>query len=77
MKLLETKMEQFRMSFPYRHVTVYDDFMVYRTPRGLCDKMAKDANNLINKLNLDLVAIPTSMSTKDSFCVKSSETDAL
>jgi hypothetical protein len=31
------------------------------------DKIAKDANNLICKLNLDLVAIPTSMSTKEAF----------
>ena len=71
---LERHFEQFRKSFRSKDVMVYEHSMVYRTPRGLADKMAKDANDLIVKLNLPLVAIATTLLAKDSFHVKNNET---
>ena len=71
---INRQFETFRVSFYSHNVTVYDDSMVYRTPKGLADKMCEDANDLIRKLNLDLVAIPTTFANKDSFHVKNIET---
>jgi len=65
--------EQFRVSFHSRNVMVYENSMVYKTPRGFADRMADDANVLIEKLNLPLVALPTTLLAKDSFHVKSNE----
>ena len=71
---INKQFETFRVSFYSRSVTVYANSMVYRTPNGLADKICEDANNLIRKLNLDLVAIPTTLYKKDSFHIKSNET---
>jgi hypothetical protein len=71
---IEKELTQFRETFRHKNVTVYNDSIVYRTPYGLSDKMAKDANDLIADLKLSLVAIPTSFFRKDSFHVKSNET---
>jgi hypothetical protein len=72
MKSIEMQFEQFRESFYCKNVMVYEDTMVYRTPRGLSESMADDANRVIAKLKLDLVAIPTSLTAKDSFYIKAS-----
>ena len=72
---IEKQLEQVRKSLPFRHVTVYHDAMVYRCPSGLAKDMAEDANKVIEKLNLPLVAIPTTFIRGDSFCVKSNETE--
>lgn len=71
---IQHQFETFRVSFFHHHVIVYNDSMVYRTPKGLADKLARDANDLIEKLGLDLVAIPTKLLDKDSFHIKSIET---
>jgi hypothetical protein len=72
--LIATHFEQFKKSFSSRNVMVEKDYLVYRTPRGYSDKLAEDANLLIEKLNLPLVAIPTKFISKDSFLIKSNET---
>lgn len=66
---------QFRESFYSKNVFVMDDYLIYKTPRGLSDKICRDANNLIEKLNLPLVALGTSFSAKDSVTVKSNEVE--
>lgn len=71
---IERQLEQLRVSFRFKNVTVYDDFMVYKCPDGFANSMADDANEMIAKLNLPLVAIPTTFFRGDTFCVKSNET---
>jgi len=70
---IQRDFDKFRSSFSSRNVTVYNDSLVYRVPRGLSDRIAKDANDLIEKLNLPLVAIPTNLLAKDSFYVQRNE----
>jgi len=70
---IDRHFEQFRVSFHSRNVMVYDNSMVYKVPRGFAERMATDANVLIEKLNLPLVAIPTTLLAKDSFYIKSNE----
>lgn len=74
---VDRQFDQFIKSFRYKNLMRYSDSLVYRTPNNLSDVMAKDANNLISKLKLDLVAIPTSLYKKDSFHVKSINTDEI
>ena len=73
--LIERHLEQLRVSLPFRMVTVYQDTMVYKCPNGLAKEMSEDANAMIEKLNLPLVAIPTTFIRGDSFCVKSNEVE--
>lgn len=72
-KSFERHFEQFRTSFYSKNVFVNEDCLVYRTPKGMSDKICRDANNLIGKLNLPLVAIGTTFQAKDSLVVKSNE----
>lgn len=72
---IQRYLEQLRTSLRFRHVNVYKDTMVYKCPAGLATKMAKDANDMIEKLDLPLVAIPTTFVRGDSFCVQSNEVE--
>jgi hypothetical protein len=66
----EKHFEQFRVSFYSRNVMVYDKSMVYRTARGLADRVADDAKALIEKLKLPLTVTATNLLAKDSICIK-------
>lgn len=70
---IEKQLEQFRVSFYSKNVFVMEDCLIYKTPRGLSDRITRDANTLIEKLNIPLVAIGTMVSAKDSLTVKSNE----
>ena len=70
---IERELKQFRESFHLRNCNVYDFFIVYRVPRGLAFPASEDANKLIDKLKLNLVAVPTTLQAGDSFTVKSSD----
>lgn len=61
-------------NFPIVKVNVYEDSMIYKVPRGRADSVAKEANQLIEKLNLPLVAIPTILLAKDTVLIKNNET---
>jgi len=73
--MIENYLIRFREAFHHTRVIVYRDYMTYRVRDGYADKVAKDANDLMLKLDLPLVAIPTKLSAKDSFVVKSSEVE--
>lgn len=67
---LENQLEQFRKTFRYKNVFVEDEYMVYRCPRGYSDKMVADAQDLIKRLNLNLVATGSTFLAKDSFTIR-------
>jgi len=69
----ERQLIQFRETFRHKNCTVYADSVVYKCPDGWANGMAEDANALIKRLNLPLVAIPTTLMRKDSFYVKALE----
>ena len=71
---LQDQLLKFRESFFSVYCLVEEDYVVYKTRRGFARSLAQEANDLIDRLNLNLTAIPTSLSADDSFCVKSSET---
>ena len=54
--MIEEHLDTFRKSFPYFRVMVYDDSLVYKIPCVFCPEVAKEANELIDKLNLPLIA---------------------
>ncbi len=70
---MKNQLEEFRLAFPSIKCMVYEDCLVYRVLRGRAREVASAANELIEKLNLNLTAIETSLSTKDSITVQSSE----
>jgi len=49
----------------------YSDYLVYSCTYGRSEKAVKKANELIEKLGLDLVAVS---SGKDSYVIKSNQT---
>ena len=67
---LESQLEQFRKTFRYKNVFVEDEYMIYRCPRGYSDRMVDDAQDLIKRLNLNLVAMGTTFLAKDSFTIR-------
>lgn len=67
----EHEFETFRKNFLATRVTVYDDYMTYKVRRGFAKRVAEEANRIISKLGLDLVAIPTSLSSADSVVIQS------
>jgi hypothetical protein len=69
----QLELETFRLNFQLTKVFVEDDYMTYKTRRGLAKALAEAANELIESLGLSLSAIPTSLSSQDSICVQSSE----
>jgi hypothetical protein len=72
--MIQNHLTTFRENFPLTKVMAYDDCLVYSTRRGLAQSVAKDANEIIEKLGLELTAIPTSLSSQDSVCVQSQYT---
>lgn len=69
---LENDLTKFRENYHSVKVTVYADCLVYRCVRGYSDKAAASANDLIERMNLDLVAISTNFKSKDSYEIKAS-----
>lgn len=65
----------FREHFSSVRLVQYDWGLVYKCGGGMAEKQAKEANELIERLNLPLVAIPKSNHPKDSFYVQSNETE--
>lgn len=72
---LDNELEIFRENFYSVNVFVENGYMVYRTRKGFAKMVAQEANKLIEKLGLNLVAIPSSLSSKDSFHVQSNLTE--
>lgn len=70
---IERYFDQFRESFYSKNVFVSEDCLIYKTPRGLSDRICRDANTLIERLDVPLVAIGTMFHAKDSFVIKSNE----
>jgi len=74
MTTTQIELEQFRKAYDSTRVSVYDDFMVYSTPSGMSELLAKSANRLIQDLDLNLTAIPAKNYPADTFVVKSNYT---
>ena len=53
----QAQLEKFRENFLLTRVYVEDDWMSYKVKRGFAKSVAEDANELIDRLGLDLVAI--------------------
>ena len=70
---MKNQLEIFRENFYSVRCLVEEDYIVYRTKDGLAKLLADEANKLIEKLNLNLSAIPTTLPRQDSFTVQSSE----
>jgi len=69
---------QFREAFPYTNVWVEDDYMTYQVTGSFGVDVAKEAKELINKLNLPLeVEVPkaSNFATKDTFIIKLKNND--
>jgi hypothetical protein len=66
-------LEQFRKQFPSTRVHVEDNYMVYDVAGSFGEDAAREAKELIEKLNLPLeVEVPkaSNFATKDTFIVK-------
>lgn len=74
MTTTQFELEQFRKAYDSIRVSVYDDFMVYSTPIGMSEILARSANKLIQELDLELTAIPAKNYPSDTFVVKSNQT---
>lgn len=72
---LQDQLTRFREAFFSTKCLVEDDYITYKTRRGLGKTLAEQANELIDYLGLNLTAIPTTLSANDSFYVKSSEVE--
>ncbi len=70
-KTVEEAFKEFREEYGSRRLLVYEDYMVYKTAPGYSDKAAINANELIEDMDLPLVAIPTTSHRKDSFYIQS------
>jgi len=68
---LQDQLEKFRRSYPGIKVMVYPDCLVYTVTPNYSDIAAKGANSLIKRLGLDLIAVPDSFITGNSFIIKS------
>ena len=73
MTTIETSLTTFREKFPLTRVMVYDDCLVYKVKRGYAKLTSDMANEIIERENLPLVAIPTTLSSDDSFVVQNNE----
>jgi len=71
--MIENHLIRFREAFPLVKAIVYTDYITYRVPNGRANSCAKLANELIDKLEIPLVAIPTVGHMGDSFIVKYSD----
>lgn len=71
---LEKQLELFRVAYDSTKVNVYDDYLLYVFRFSLnAEKATKQANTLIEKLGLNLVAIH--YGTCSFFTVKSNESE--
>jgi hypothetical protein len=52
---LEKQLNTFYINFPYTKLNVGEDMIVYKIPLGYCLEVAKEANELIERLNLNLL----------------------
>jgi len=77
MTSIELQLEKFREAYPSVKCLVGSDDIVYRVGNGKCEEAAAKANLLIERLGLDLVAIPAKGFRANSFFVKSNLTDGL
>jgi hypothetical protein len=70
---MKNQLNIFQENFPLIKCMVYEDCIVYKVLRGRCKEVAEEANKVIERLGLNLSAIPTSLSSQDSVCVQSNE----
>jgi len=70
MNTVDQQLETFRINFPLTRVRVEENYMTYRVRRGLAKSLSQDANELIKRLDLDLVALPTPLSADDSIVIQ-------
>lgn len=61
----QAQLEKFRENFLLTRVNVEDDFLTYKVRRGFAKAVAEDANELIDRLCLDLVAIAPNSVAQD------------
>ena len=73
--MIQEQLTKFRENFQGRKVWVDDDCLSYTCPRGKSYYWAKEANELIEKLELPLVAIPVRTLWNNVFVVKSAEVE--
>lgn len=62
--------EMFRIKFASAKVSVHDDRMVYTVGYGCAKRSAIEANEVIESLKLNLIAIPNEFPKDDTFVVK-------
>lgn len=68
---LEDQLEKFKKEWMGVKVMQHEDKLVYTTAPSFSKRAAKRANDLIEVLGLDLVAIPSTNYPQDSFVVQS------
>lgn len=73
MTTISNDLEKFLKANKSTHVVAHNDCLVYNCRKGLSDKAAHDANELISELGLDLVAISGKW-PYDTYLVKSNLT---
>ena len=70
---MREQLNTFQENFPLIKCMVYEDCIVYKVLRGRAKEVALEANKVIERLGLNLCAIPTSLSANDSLVVQSNE----
>lgn len=66
----ENQLEKFRVRFPLNRVLVEADYMIYKIGGMRAREAAVLANELIDEMELNLVAIPKEIYPYDSVVVK-------
>lgn len=67
---LKDKLDKFREAWGGVRVTQYEDKLVYSVTSSMSRRAATRANNLIEILDLDLIAIPNDKYPQDSFIIQ-------
>lgn len=67
---MQGQLETFRREYPGIRVMQHDDCLVYTVTPKYSNVASIGANLLINRLGLNLVAIPSNILPKDTFEVK-------
>jgi len=67
---LVDQLEKFRKRYASVKVTVYDEYLVYKTSTGSARRACTDANELISDMGLPLVAKVSSGYKLDAFIVQ-------
>ena len=70
---IQEQLEIFIKQFRIGRVMLYDDFLTIKVARGFARSVAKDANEKIEALGLNLVAIPTNFLADDVISIQSNE----